>query len=130
MADASNDLRASDAERNTAVQELSEHFTAGRLDPQELDNRSGRALQARTRRELTQLFTDLPHLMTATPSRRPARRPRPILAVGLIVTILVTTRLAFGAHHGPFFPWFLIPLVFLVSRGVRRKRRWTNPQTL
>jgi hypothetical protein len=86
------------------VHDLTEHYAAGRLDRDELDNRSGRALQARTRRELTELFTDLPHPATATPSRRPARRPRPIHAVWLVLTILVTTRLAFGPHHAQFFP--------------------------
>jgi hypothetical protein len=54
------DLRASDADRDQAIAELSEHFQTGRLTQDEFDDRSARALQARTGRELTELFTDLP----------------------------------------------------------------------
>jgi hypothetical protein len=54
------DLRASDADRDLAIAELSEHFQTGRLTQDEFDDRSARALQARTGRELTELFTDLP----------------------------------------------------------------------
>jgi hypothetical protein len=54
------DLRVSDAERDRAIAELSEHFQAGRLTAEELDERTGRALTARTGAELTALFTDLP----------------------------------------------------------------------
>jgi hypothetical protein len=54
------DLRVSDADRDRAVAELSEHFEAGRLTAEELDERTGRALQARTGKELTDLFADLP----------------------------------------------------------------------
>jgi len=54
------EIRVSDAERDQAVAELGEHFQAGRLTQEEFDERSGRALQARTGRDLTALFTDLP----------------------------------------------------------------------
>ena len=54
----------SDADRDRAIAELSEHFQAGRLTTEELEDRTGRALQARTAGELAGLFTDLP--------RRPA----------------------------------------------------------
>jgi hypothetical protein len=54
------DLRVSDADRDRAVAELSEHFEAGRLTAEELDERTGRALRARTGSELADLFADLP----------------------------------------------------------------------
>jgi hypothetical protein len=54
------DLRVSDADRDRAVAELSEHFEAGRLTADELDERTGRALRARTGRELADLLADLP----------------------------------------------------------------------
>jgi hypothetical protein len=54
------DLRVSDADRDRAVAELSEHFEAGRLTTEELDERTGRALRARTGKELTDLLADLP----------------------------------------------------------------------
>ena len=54
------DIRVSDAERDQAIAELSEHFQAGRLTQDEFDDRSGRALQARTGTDLGGLFGDLP----------------------------------------------------------------------
>jgi hypothetical protein len=54
------DLRVSDADRDRAVAELSEHFEAGRLSAEELDERTGRALRARTGKELADLLADLP----------------------------------------------------------------------
>ena len=61
------DIRLSDAERDQAIAELGEHFQAGRLTQEEFDDRSGRALQARTGRDLTGLFTDLPRPAAAEP---------------------------------------------------------------
>jgi len=54
------EMRASDADRDLALAELSEHFQTGRLTQEEFEERSARALQARTGRELGELFTDLP----------------------------------------------------------------------
>ncbi len=62
------DLRVSDADRDRAVSELSEAFQAGRISADEFGQRSGQALAARTGKELTALFTDLP------PDRAPAAR--------------------------------------------------------
>lgn len=53
------DQRVSDAHRDHAVSELSEAFQAGRITADELEQRSGRALSARTGKDLTDLFTDL-----------------------------------------------------------------------
>jgi len=55
-----SDIRVSDAERDQAVAELSEHFQAGRLTQDEFDDRSGLALKARTGTDLGGLFGDLP----------------------------------------------------------------------
>ena len=56
----SGGIRVSDADRDQAIAELSEHFQAGRLTQEEFEERSGRALQARTGDDLAALFTDLP----------------------------------------------------------------------
>jgi len=53
-------MRVSDAERDAAAAELREHFASGRLDTDELDQRLTGALAARTRGDLSALFTDLP----------------------------------------------------------------------
>jgi Domain of unknown function (DUF1707) len=70
------DLRVSDADRDLAICELSEHFQAGRLTDAEFDERSSRALRARTESDLATLFDDLP-------GKRPGAtvpRPRPVSA--------------------------------------------------
>jgi hypothetical protein len=41
-------MRASDADRDAVVSDLSEHFQAGRLTAGEFDDRTGQALTART----------------------------------------------------------------------------------
>ena len=71
------DIRVSDAERDQAVAELSEHFQSGRLTQEEFGERSGRALQARTGRDLTALFTDLPRPAALDPWAGPAPGPVP-----------------------------------------------------
>ena len=60
----SGSLRVSDADRDRAIAELSEHYQAGRLTTEELEDRTGRALQARTTADLAALFTDLPRRQT------------------------------------------------------------------
>ena len=80
---ARSDTRVSDAERDQAVAELSEHFQAGRLTQDEFDDRSGQALQARTRGDLGTLFTDLPRRAAATaPVPGPTADPVPALGLG------------------------------------------------
>src|SRR5215475_5621211 len=59
------DLRVSDADRDRAVSELSEAFQAGRISADEFGQRSGRALAARSGKELTALLADLPLDRTA-----------------------------------------------------------------
>ncbi|HEX2130466.1 MAG TPA: DUF1707 domain-containing protein [Actinophytocola sp.] len=56
----SDDIRVGTAERESAVRLLGEHFSAGRLQVEEYEERVGRALEARTRGDLRPLFADLP----------------------------------------------------------------------
>jgi len=72
-------LRASDADRDAVVTALGEHFQAGRLTSEELDDRMGRALSAKTLGELATLTTDLPEVATA-PQAMPAPVPGPPLS--------------------------------------------------
>lgn len=53
-------MRVSDAEREAAAAELREHFASGRLDQEELEMRLSAVFAARTRGDLSTLFTDLP----------------------------------------------------------------------
>ncbi|HKS47676.1 MAG TPA: DUF1707 domain-containing protein [Amycolatopsis sp.] len=56
----SPDVRIGDADRERALQALGEHMSAGRLDLNEYGERSAKVTAARTQRELTELFGDLP----------------------------------------------------------------------
>src|SRR5258708_17562643 len=93
-------LRASDADRDAAITELGEHFQAGRLDPAELDDRTGRALRARVVSDLDELFADLPRRPQAPDRPMVATRPRPplpsFLVPALIPAALTTAVLARG----------------------------------
>jgi hypothetical protein len=60
VTDPDESLRVSDAERDETVRILGEHAAVGRLTLDELEERSSRALTARTRGELATLTGDLP----------------------------------------------------------------------
>ncbi|GAA2871832.1 DUF1707 domain-containing protein [Streptosporangium fragile] len=55
-----DDLRVGDAEREVAMAALREHYAQGRLTREELDERLGLALSARTGRDLARVGADLP----------------------------------------------------------------------
>ncbi len=69
-------LRASDADRDQAVAQLSDHHVAGRLDPEEFTDRVSQALASKTLGELDLLFRDLP---TSTTALAPRGRSRPAM---------------------------------------------------
>jgi hypothetical protein len=141
-------LRASDAERDTALHLLAAHYADGRLERAEFDERADAALAARTRDQLRVLFADLPGprpvpvpasttTVTSTLDPRQAAaayaRRRAAIAPGAppILRILVPLLLVFtvlGALHGaPPIP--LIPLLFILTRRHRRWNREARPWT-
>jgi Domain of unknown function (DUF1707)/Cell wall-active antibiotics response 4TMS YvqF len=75
-------MLCSDAERDATLKILGDHAAVGRLSMDELEERSDRALTARTRGELTALTSDLPEAAASASSeasalvesRRPVRR--------------------------------------------------------
>ena len=76
MTDPDDSLRVSDAERDAALRLLGEHAAVGRLTLDELEDRSGRALAAKTRGELAVLTSDLPaEASQAQPAPAPAKKP-------------------------------------------------------
>jgi hypothetical protein len=124
-------IRVSDAEREQAVAGLSEHFQAGRLTKDEFDDRSGRALQARTGPDLDGLFTDLPWRGAVVPDFTPGEPPRPnFLPLGRLIAFFVVAAIIvgglFGGHDhahggiGLLVPVVILGLVFF--RVVRRRR--------
>ena len=70
------DLRASDAEREHAVDLLRHHATAGRITVDELDERCTAALGATTRGELADLLSDLPNEERVVAPAPPSREAR------------------------------------------------------
>lgn len=132
------DIRVSDAERDQAVAELGEHFQAGRLTPEEFDERSGHALQARTGRDLTALFGDLPRPAVADPwaggpvagpvgqELPPVRRGAgPLPAARFILGVVIVAIIAgnvLGHAHGASWLIPVIILGFILLRLSRIRR--------
>ena len=76
MSEPDDALRVSDAERDATLRTLGDHAAVGRLTLDELEERSGRALTAKTRGELATLTSDLPAGGTpglAPPAKKPVR---------------------------------------------------------
>jgi hypothetical protein len=86
-------LRASHADREQAIEVLKAAFVQGRLTKDELDERAGQALSARTYAELTAVTADLPVDLIAAgiPRARKPRSPAVRTGVHVIVTATVPT---------------------------------------
>jgi Domain of unknown function (DUF1707) len=119
------DLRASDADRDAVLAELSAHYQAGRLTADEFGDRSGRALAARTGQDLADVLTDLP---AVRPSPPPARRRRPgpvymaLIVTVLAVTVNVVVSIGTGGHvRVNLIPWWLVLGGFFVWRRYSRR---------
>ncbi|QCQ92043.1 DUF1707 SHOCT-like domain-containing protein [Rhodococcus sp. SGAir0479] len=63
------EIRIGTAEREHALEALTQHFSDGRLTVTEFDERSGRIAAATTRGQLDTVFADLPSLTPSTPSK-------------------------------------------------------------
>jgi hypothetical protein len=120
------EMRASDADRDAVLSELSEHFQAGRLTAEEFDERAGQALAARTYGELRNLLRDLPAARSgpqapATSSAAPPQRPSwpALLPVAVLAGVGIAVALSVGVAHGRWgFGWLLL-LLFIARRVVR-----------
>ena len=120
-----DDMRASDADRDAVVSDLSEHFQAGRLTAGEFEDRTGQALAARTWGELKALLQDLPSTRpgpqapvatpsAAAPQRRPGHRaPVPVAVLGAVAVAVVTVNAVHG-HWG--FLWLVFLALFIARR--------------
>jgi Domain of unknown function (DUF1707) len=119
-------MRASDADRDAVVSDLGEHFQAGRLTTEEFDERTGRALTARTWGELTELVADLPAARSVSPipaasSASPRRSssghvaPPPLmLGLGGVVAAALVLAVVFG---GWGLIWLLVPALVIARRS-------------
>jgi hypothetical protein len=126
------EARIGSAERDRAVAALRTHLEAGRLTPEEYEERSVTASRARTWGEIAPLFADLPdprpapvaaELTRAAPVRTGAF---PALSDGVKERIMAVTPLAalvlFFATRT--WLWFLaIPIAGALLYGSERRRR-------
>jgi Domain of unknown function (DUF1707)/Cell wall-active antibiotics response 4TMS YvqF len=79
MSEADDSLRVSDAERDATLRALGDHAAAGRLTLDELEDRAGQALAAKTRGELAVLTRDLPgQAQAGQPSTAPVPARKPV----------------------------------------------------
>ncbi|MGO9300834.1 MAG: DUF1707 domain-containing protein [Acidimicrobiales bacterium] len=136
--DSNPNLRIGDAERNEISEQLSKHFSDGRLDAAEFQERLDRAMSAKTRADLSGLLADLPSLQTpdqAAAVRQPPRRRPRVLRVVLFAVVAFWVLSIVGAAARGFWwfgwfgwvhgPWLLIGLiVLLLWARDRRHRRW------
>jgi Domain of unknown function (DUF1707) len=126
----SPETRVSDQQRELAAQELREHFAAGRLTEDELDERVQDAYAARTEAELRKLRADLPQLplspqeqKAALAARRSLLQRRLVqesgggLAVFAVCVLVWTT----SGAQGQFWPiWVLIIVIIPLLRNAWR----------
>jgi hypothetical protein len=107
-------MRLSDADRDRAAAELSEHYAHGRLDAEEHAERLDAIWTARLGADLDPIFEDLPRPAPERPAR--AHRARrwhsaPFLPVAAVLVVLSVVT------HLPF--WILI---FFVGCGLFSRR--------
>lgn len=113
------EVRIGTAERERALEDLSHHFSAGRLSMVEFDERSAAIAAATTRRELTAVFADLPTLApeAAEPPKNPAGS-WDWRAAAIAVAPILAVALFFIFHQWLFF--LLIPAVPAVLGAAKR----------
>jgi hypothetical protein len=131
------DVRVSDVERRAVVEELREHFGAGRLDLAEFEDRTNAALEARVRGELEPLLDDLPELHPADSGGPPVRQRPPkrggghaalrvhayvwlVLSAFFVVIWMGMMLVADSVPFWPIFPSATIGLTVGVHAAVRK----------
>lgn len=115
--------RVSDAERDQAISALSEHYSLGRLDLDELNHRADLVFQAKTQADVVAVLADLPATQLPTPrtvqagKAPPASVPTPsaarwrawALTAVICLTVWLIASISQGApdYFWPF--WVIVP---------------------
>lgn len=97
-------LRASDADREQIAERLRRAATEGRLLADELEERLGVALSARTYGELDAVVADLP-TTSLGPRKRSTKPARVPLALTVLAALVLISAAAFGGHSHPDHHW-------------------------
>jgi hypothetical protein len=116
-------LRASDAEREQVSRRLSEHAAAGRLTPEELDERLDAAYAARTHDDLARLLEDLPGPPAPSPRATELELAKARLqhrAGAAVIASLACIGIWAAGGGGSFWPIWVI----LVSAIVLARNAW------
>ncbi|HUJ07680.1 MAG TPA: DUF1707 domain-containing protein [Streptosporangiaceae bacterium] len=133
-------MRVSDAERSEVADRLSRHYSDGRLDQAEFDDRLHRAMNAKTQGDFAGLFDDLPDLpgdgsgpdaprvdaprAHQDPVRVSRRRPGAPLDRVLFFVFVVVAAIVLGhALVHSFLIWVLVALIALLvlRSGIGRR---------
>lgn len=123
------DVRVGTAERERAQRELNEHFSLGRLEMAEFEQRSSQVAAARTSSELRTVFLDLPR----TPAVVEPQPAAPVVSrqswrygvVGAMPFIAVALFFLLSGHSdNAWLVFLLVPLSGTVlNGGAQRSRR-------
>ena len=117
-------LRLSDADRQAVTDRLAEHFADGRLDQAEFDDRVGQAMNAKTRADLSGLFSDLPETgAPAVPDHPLRRRRHPVLVFVLLVLFIMATAHAMLWATWPWLWVAFLGVVLLFATGAIGRSR-------
>jgi len=112
-------MRASDADRAATADRLRQHYTEGRLDASEYDERIDRCYAAKTVGELDDLFMDLPRGAPRQPGTETEHHhrgyppPWRIAAIVAVVAAVIVVSALTGAH----LFWVAWPLFFIFFFG-------------
>jgi hypothetical protein len=137
-------VRAADADRERAVQQLQQHLADGRLDYEEFNERVDEAYAARTMDDLAHALRELPRIpVQPRPSPSPVAAPRPrppaargkpsgaalaanIAAYTVVNTMLVVIWLVSAISGDVDFFWPIFPLFFwgigIIAQAVELRR--------
>jgi hypothetical protein len=103
-------MRIGDAERDAVIEQLNQHYAAGRLTQLEHEERTSLALTARTAADLDVLLADLPPLDDKARGRSGRRRRGLAIVPPHVLRIALAAVLVFALLHA-------LPVIFLVAIG-------------
>ncbi|GAA4478642.1 hypothetical protein GCM10023094_22690 [Rhodococcus olei] len=119
------EIRIGTVERERALDQLTQHFSEGRLTVTEFDERSGWITTATTRGELERVFTDLPAPTAGTPAIPESPAPQRHFSIdwsGRIMAVIPLLALVLFFVTGSWL-WFLaIPAAGVLLFGTDRER--------